>query len=57
MGKVIEFDPDDWYLMRQLHESVKDMKERNPQKYKLAIQAHTNSYKRILRETVANADR
>ena len=55
MGKVIAFDPDDWYLMRQYRESVKDMRDRNPEKYKLAIQCHSESYKRILREVVESS--
>jgi hypothetical protein len=54
MGKVIEVEADDWYLMRQLRESVKDMRERNPIKYKLAIDTHSNTYKGMLREIIDN---
>lgn len=55
MGKVIKFEPDDWYLARQYRESIKDMKERNPEKYRLAIQEFTTSSNRIIKEMVSRA--
>lgn len=49
MGKVIgPITWDDWYLLRQLRESVAFMKERNPEKYKIAIQKEGTIYNKVL---------
>lgn len=55
MGKVIKFEADDWYLARQYRESVKDMKERNPEKYRLAIKEFTTTSNRIIKDMVKDA--
>lgn len=59
MGKVIGFDPengkprisiDDWYLMRQIKESVRYMQEKDPTAYERAIRKENQLYKYTLRE-------
>lgn len=49
MGNVIgPITWDDWYLLRQLRESVAYMRTRDPVKFKNAISKENSIYKKVL---------
>ncbi len=54
-NNVIRFDPDAWYTMRQLRESVRGMQETDPVKYMLPIKKEQECYKDLLRNTAVAA--
>jgi hypothetical protein len=43
---------DDWYFLVQLKDSIKFMKEKNPNKYRIAIDKESLMYKNTLKEVV-----
>jgi len=53
MNKVIgPISWDNWYFLIQLKDSIKFMKEKNPDKYRIAIDKETNMYKNTLKEVI-----
>lgn len=44
------FSPDDWFCLRQIRESVRWMKDKDTERYRLQINKEKDIYKGILKE-------
>jgi len=50
MSKVIKLTPEDWYTLRMLQDSIKDMKARDSNRFKIAIDKEQSIYKNMIDE-------
>lgn len=49
-------EADDWFLLRQLRESIRFLREKNPVKYRLAIDKETSIFEEVLSKVSRRQD-